>query len=260
MIGGVNGNLTLHLQRHIREVYLNDELEQTKPHPVGFPGTTTAMFEPYISGLTAVSSFRALDDSAEVAENQLRAKRSWDLVFDRILLFGKRDERLASPTTDFIPSLDFPNIASMALVASAHFVPVCLLNADIVVAPDLKVMVNKAWAKGAVAMTSQRLEFDPKTEDYFRARVVDYGCDFFCAKPDVWKQVYKAIPQQFRIGHQRWDQWMLNFLWHTYRRRFVDITTLGPIFHPKHEGRKMPHHIDVTGVNFYQQIGFPPAL
>jgi hypothetical protein len=29
---------TIHLQRHVREGYLNDELEQIKPHPVGFPG------------------------------------------------------------------------------------------------------------------------------------------------------------------------------------------------------------------------------
>lgn len=218
------------------------------------------MFEPYISGLSAVASFRALDDSPEVAANQLRAKRSWDLVFDRIILFGDYDKRLASPITEFIPCEDFPRISLMAMVASAESVPTCLLNADIVVARNLKELVNRAWAKQAVAMTSQRLEFDPKTEDYFRAVVRDLGADFFCAIPAVWKQVYKAIPTQFRIGHQRWDQWMLNFLWHTFKRRFVDITTLGPIFHPRHEGRKMPHHIDISGVSFYQQIGFPPAL
>lgn len=219
------------------------------------------MFQPTINSLVAVSSFRALDDSAEVAENQLRAKRSWDLVFDRILLFGAYDNRLTSPTTEFIPyGGDFPAISLLALVATGVPVPVCLLNADIVVAPNLKELVNKAWSKGALAMTSQRLEFDPKTEDYFRAVVRDLGADFFCAKPEVWRQVYKAIPAQFRIGHQRWDQWMLNFLWHRYRRQFVDITTLAPIFHPKHEGRKMPHKIDTTGVNFYAQIGFPPAL
>lgn len=218
------------------------------------------MFEPYISGLAAVSSFRSLDDSAEVAENQLRAKRSWDLVFDRILLFGIYDKRLASPVTQFLTYEDFPHISMMAWVASQHTYPACLLNADIVVAPNLKELVNKAWAKGALAMTSQRLEFDPKTEDYFRAVVRDLGADFFCAMPAVWKQVHKAIPSLFRIGHQRWDQWMLNFLWYKYRRQFVDITTLAPIFHPKHEGRKMPYTIDTTGVNFYQQIGFPPAL
>lgn len=218
------------------------------------------MFQSYISGLSAVASFRALDDSAEVAANQLRAKRSWDAVFDRIILFGDYDKRLASPITEFVPCEDFPRISLLAMVASCQTNPVCLLNADIVVARNLKELVNKAWAKQAVAMTSQRLEFNPKTEDYFRAVVRDLGADFFCALPQVWKQVYKAIPTQFRIGHQRWDQWMLNYFWFTFKRRFVDITTFGPIFHPKHEGRKMPHHIDISGVNFYHQIGFPPAL
>jgi hypothetical protein len=218
------------------------------------------MFEPYISGLTAISSFRALDESSEVAANQLRAKRSWDRVFDHIILFGSYDEKLASSITQFVECENFPRISLLVWTAFHQNNPVCLLNADIVVAPNLKELVNKAWAKQAVAMTSQRLEFDPKTEDYFRAVVRDFGADFFCAMPAVWKQVYKAIPEQFRIGHQRWDQWMLNFLWHSYQRRFVDITTLGPIFHPKHEGRKMPHHIDASNVNFYQQIGFPPAL
>lgn len=218
------------------------------------------MFEPYINRLVAVSSFRALDDSAEVAANQLRAKRSWNGVFDRIFLFGAYDERLASPVTEFLSADDFPHISTMVWAASQQAVPACLLNADIVVAPNLKELVNKAWSKGALAMTSQRLEFDPKTEDYFRAVVRDLGADFFCAMPVVWKQVYAAIPWQFRIGHQRWDNWMLNFLWYSHRQRFVDITTLAPIFHPKHEGRKMPHSIDASDVNFYHEIGFPPPL
>lgn len=218
------------------------------------------MFQPHINGLIAVSSFRKLDDSEEVAVNQLRAKRSWDRVFDRIILFGDYDKRLASPTTQFEPCEDFPSIASMVWAASRQTVPVCLLNADIVVAPNLKELVNKGWAKQLLAMTSQRLEFDPVTVDYFRARVVDQGADFFCAKPEVWRQAYKSIPKQFRIGHPQWDNWMLNFLWFTCRRRFCDITTLGPIFHPKHGERKMPHAIDASGVNFYSQIGFPPPL
>lgn len=218
------------------------------------------MFEPYISGLVAISSFRALDECEEVADNQLRAKKSWDMVFDRIFLFGDYDKRLATPMTEFIPCEDFPTISLMTMVASWQDCPACLINADIVVAPNLKELVNKAWSKQALALTSQRLEFDPNTEDYFLARVVDYGCDFFCAFPQVWKQAYKAIPEQFRIGHQRWDSWMLNFLWHTLNRRFVDITTLGPIFHPKHGSRKMPHHIAVPDEAFFHQIGFPPPL
>lgn len=219
------------------------------------------MFEPYISGLIAVSSFRALDDSAEVAANQLRAKRSWDLVFDRIILFGAYDKRLASPTTEFIRREDFPHISMMVWTASQQTVPTCLLNADIVVAPNLKELVNKAWAKGAMAMTSQRLEFDPKTEDYFRARVVDMGADFFCAKSEVWKQVYKAIPNAYRIGAGGWDNWMLGYLSMTFPRRFFDITTLAPIFHPKHGSRIRPPTGEAPKDRFITSgLGFPPAL
>jgi len=218
------------------------------------------VFAPYISGLVAISSFRPLADSTEVAANQLRAKRSWDGVFDRIFLFGAYDQRLATPTTSFIKCEDFPRIAPMVWVAANQTVPACILNADIVVAQNLKDLLNQAWSKNALAMTSQRLEFDPKTEDYFRARVVDMGADFFCAKPDIWKLAYKEIPTAFRIGHQRWDNWMLNFFWYHCQRRFVDITTLGPIFHPKHGDRKMPHHIVVPEGSFYHGIGFPPPL
>lgn len=219
------------------------------------------MFEPYINGLCAVSSFRALDDSAEVASNQLRAKRSWDLVFDRIILFGAYDKRLASRITDFAEGEDFPHISSMVWAAAQQTVPTCILNADIVVDPNLKSMVNRAWVKGALAMTSQRLEFDPKTEDYFRARVVDYGCDFFCAKPEVWRQVYKEIPAAYRIGHGLWDSWMLNFLQATLQRRFVDITTLGPIFHPKHGDRKRTTMGEIPKDKYIERgLGFPPRL
>ena len=217
-------------------------------------------FEPVRNGLVAVASFRALDECEEVAANQLRAKKSWDLVFDRIILFGQFDKRLNSPVTEFVTCEDFPRISSMVWAAAHQSKPACILNADIVVAPNLKDLVRQAWDKGALAMTSRRLEFDPKTEDYFRARCVDLGCDFFCATKEVWKMAYREVPKQFRIGHNRWDNWMLNFLWYHLQRRFVDISTLGPIFHPKHGSRKQPHQIDDKGVNFYHQIGFPPAL
>jgi len=219
------------------------------------------MFEPYISGLTAISSFRALDDSKEVAANQLRAKHSWNAVFDRIILFGSYDKRLASAATEFIPCENFPRISLLALTASWQDNPVCLLNADIVVAPDLKAMVNRGWAKHAMALTSQRLEFDPKTEDYFRAVVRDYGCDFFCAFPAVWRQVYKAIPDVLRIGAGSWDNWMLGFLTLTLPQRFFDITTLGPIFHPKHGDRIRPAMGAMTPDRFIGSgLGFPPAI
>jgi len=219
------------------------------------------MFTPHRSGLIAVSSYRALDDSAEVAQNQLRAKKSWDNAFDRIIYFGPPEKRLESPVTEFVPCEDFPRISVMALVASWQDHPVCLLNADIVVATDLKAIVNQGWAKHGLAMTSQRLEFDPKTEDYFRARVVDYGCDFFCALPEVWRQVYKAIPPTYRLGNGGWDNWMLGFLTLTLPRRFFDLSTQAPIFHPRHADRKRTAMEAAPPDQFITSgLGFPPHL
>lgn len=45
-IGGEGGPTSQHLQRHIREGYLDSELEQIKPHPVGFPGPPLGQHPP----------------------------------------------------------------------------------------------------------------------------------------------------------------------------------------------------------------------
>lgn len=45
------GRHTVHLQRHIREGYLNEELEQIKAHPVGFPGPPLGQHPPcFVAG------------------------------------------------------------------------------------------------------------------------------------------------------------------------------------------------------------------
>ena len=40
------GGLPSHLSGHIREGYLNDELEQVKDHPIGFPGPPLGQHPP----------------------------------------------------------------------------------------------------------------------------------------------------------------------------------------------------------------------
>src|SRR4030095_231472 len=218
------------------------------------------MFPVRYAKLTAISSFRALDASKKVAANQLRAKRSWDDVFDKIILFGAHDSRLATKETEFVDCDDWPAISLLVMAASWQDDPVCILNADIVVSAGLKDILNEGWKKGAMALTSRRYEFDPATEDYDAARVVDPGADFFAALPPAWKEVYKEIPTGFRIGHQLWDSWMLAFLYHRCFRRFFDVTAMRPIFHPKHGDRTMPHHAIDDPESFYLQMGFPPAL
>lgn len=219
------------------------------------------MFTPYQDRLVAISSFRPLDASAEVAANQIRAKQSWDQAFTRIILFGDYDERLASPTTTFIPADQFPSIALMALTASWQDEPAVILNADIVVSPGLKDLVNYGWRAQALALTSKRAEFDPAAPNYDTAKVVDMGVDFFCAFPAVWQQVYKAIPPVYRIGNGSWDNWMLGFLTIRLPRRFWDISSLRPIFHPRHGERiRIPLGPAPADQFITSGHGFPPAL
>jgi len=217
------------------------------------------MFQPHYSGLIAISSFRP-NASPDIAANQLRAKQSWDAVFDHIYLFGPPDKQLASPRTEFIPCENWPSISLLLAVASWQQDPVCILNADIVVASHLKDSLNRGWGRRAMALTSRRYEFDPAAPDYDRAQVVDMGADFFCAFPQVWKLAYSKIPKQLRIGHQRWDQWILCHLWQQYPQRFWDITYARAIFHPRHGERHMPHHISISESEFPPSYGFPPVL
>ena len=49
------GGCTTHLDRHIREGYLNDELEQIKPHPIGFPGPPLGQQPPCLSRTSVAS-------------------------------------------------------------------------------------------------------------------------------------------------------------------------------------------------------------
>jgi hypothetical protein len=218
------------------------------------------MFGPVSCDLVAVSSFRPLRDcSPEILENQLRAKRSWEKVFDRIILFGSYEPLLASPKTEFIPGEEFPHISLMALVASWQEDPVCILNADIVVSEHLKAIVQRSMSI-ASALTSRRFEFDPQAPDLSSAKVVDVGIDFFCAVPAVWRQAHAEIPAAFRIGHQQWDTWTLGFLTSFCHGKFFDITPSRAVFHPRHGDRKMPHKVSVPEEAFYFAMGFPPLL
>lgn len=188
--------------------------------------------------LVAVSSFRPLAENAEIKANQIRAIRSWEAAFDCIYLFGDPDPELASPKTHFISSEPYTPISALALLAARTLAPACIINADIVVPVHLQRIASSVWQKGVVAWTSKRWEFDPAKNDLEGAKVKDLGADIFCAMPPAWERVWKTIPAGYRIGTPTWDSWMLGFFGLTYRRRFVDITALRPIFHPKHTERR----------------------
>lgn len=207
--------------------------------------------------MVAISSFRPLAESQDIATNQIRAKRSWDRVFDDIIYFGELEPELASDRTTFISYDGFPFIALLARTASMCDELVCLINADIVVGPHLKRTVQEALNRGALAITSWRYQFEPWDEELTNVKIVDQGLDFFATYPHIWKRVSDEIPQHYRIGHSAWDSWLLAFFHANCRRSFFDITARQCIFHPRHGERHPPHHIELVHDHYTNRIGFP---
>lgn len=207
--------------------------------------------------MTVVSSFRPFKDSAEVARNQLRAKESWESVFTEIIYFGGLEPALVSPKTMFVDSKEFPTIDLLITAASFARGWVCILNADIVVSTVLGAVVAECIRKNVKAITSKRYQFEPDDPDMERAKVVDAGYDFFMADAKMWAGAAQHVPSGYRIGHNRWDNWVLGYFNTVCQKRFVDITSRRCVFHPRHGERKQPYHIDVPNDRFLQ-LGRPP--
>lgn len=188
--------------------------------------------------MIAVSSFKPLDLSAEVAINQIRAHQTWSKAFEAIIYFGKPDLRITCDKTSFIYHDDFPTISLMALTAAMTGDWACIINSDIVVSPDLFRVWDKAVRQGARAITSYRWEYEPGDMDLMNARIVDNGFDFFATSPDLWGRVSVEVPPSYRIGHNLWDSWLLGFFNTVLQRKFFDITSQRVIFHPKHGARQ----------------------
>ena len=205
--------------------------------------------------MLAISSFKPMDSSAEIARNQLRANQSWLAVFSGIVLFGDPEPRLHG---EFIPSEQFPKISLLVAAASLADEPAAILNCDIVVTSPLRWAAKKAFERGAGAITSRRYEFTG--EDVDGGRLNDHGIDFFCAWPHVWRQVLKIIPDSFRLGVAEWDQWMLGAFNHLLKKKFVDVTPARAVFHPKHGNRGPTPAIRVDRATFVGQAGMPAAF
>lgn len=207
--------------------------------------------------MTAVSSFRPLSESEEIATNQIRAKESWDDVFDDVVYFGDYEPLLDGGKTLFIASEQFPTLDRMMLAATFGNGWTCLINSDIVVSPLLGKVVRECQQKKIEAITSMRYEFEPEQKDLNKAVVKDSGYDFFMSSPEMWLGAFKQVPNGYRIGHNRWDNWVLGYFNTVCRKRFVDVTSKRLIFHPRHGERKQPYHISVPQ-DIYLELGRPP--
>lgn len=207
--------------------------------------------------MTSVSSFRPFKDSEEVARNQLRAKQSWEQVFDEIIYFGSDEPKLASVKTMFVDSKEFPTIDLLITAASFARGWVAILNADIVVSKALGAVVAECIRRNVRAITSKRYEFEPDAENMDKAKVKDAGYDFFMADAKMWAGAAQHVPSGYRIGHNRWDNWVLGYFNVICGRQFVDVTSRKVVFHPRHGERKQPYHIEVPNDRFLQ-LGRPP--
>lgn len=207
--------------------------------------------------MMCISSFRPLKDDREFFSNQVIAKESWDKIFDCILLLGEPEPMLDSPQTLFLPWEQFPRIKDMVRMCVASEEDWCVMvNADIYLDPRLRSILlevdSSCWC-----LSSWRYTYNPKQLDFWRAVITDNGIDFFAARPEVWRAAYERVPETLRIGHPFWDTWMLSFF-SEYPRAFFNLTDQKIVFHPKHEGRKHVHFVDIAPIQRTIRYGRMP--
>lgn len=202
-----------------------------------FASASTRMLQ-----MIALSSFRPLDENPEYRTNQIAAFESWQHAFDHVVYFNKHDDRMRSEATTFLPREEWPTIKEMAeFAASIEGYWCAIVNADIVVSPDIDFVEQKLKAINAQCAVSSRYEFIPGNPVKAPA-VIDNGLDFFAATPDVWRQFAKDVPAHFRIGHNTWDTFAIGWM-NTHCDGFYDITPAKVIFHPRHSGRRQKYEM-----------------
>jgi len=199
--------------------------------------------------MNIVTSQRPMADDVEIGRNQSLAKRSWEMCARRIVYFGPNEFELRSPKTVFVDCEPFPRIKTLIGAAASMVGYTAILNADIVVKPDILRLERMMGLRGKLCASSRRYHFDPATCNWDAAELGDdRGRDLFMARHDVWKRAVKEVPEMFRIGHQGWDGWLTDFLRRNYNDSFMDFTAKRIVFHPIHGSRRMPHAAEVATI------------
>lgn len=212
--------------------------------------------------MIAISSFRPHADSEEYRRNQIRAKESWDKVFERIILFGNEEKELASSKTTFMPHDGWPLIRDVAGIAARQNDFVVILNADIVTTYSLAALPGRMWEYGCMAATSRRYTFDPAlpiNPMQCFIEQADKGLDIFVAMPPIWAKIAVEVPACLRMGHQQWDTWVSGWCtWHL-GRSYRNFNEMRAVFHPRHDGRKMPFADTIKPTDRYISMAEWPA-
>lgn len=185
--------------------------------------------------MVAISSPAPHSRSSQVAENQLKAKETWEHAFDKIVYFSPQPEpALSSEKTEWIVSDDYPQIRLMLLACANQHDWTCLINADIRVHFRLRLVERELKRRNAQAAISQRFQLPEN-------KIVDMGLDWFAGTPWLWRQIAPKTPPYFRIGHILYDTWLYSSMLIAVPKDIYDCTGSAFIYHPKHEDRVQPH-------------------
>lgn len=209
--------------------------------------------------MIALSSYAPMSRAPEIARNQLVAKSTWDKTFSAIVYFNPVEERFVNANTGFTGQTERPSIRQMAEYAAEQNGWVAIINADVVVAMKMVGIDSVLNSQKVWCGMSRRLEFDP-TGPPRKGRLVDLGLDFFFARPSVWALVASEIPDDFTIGRQQWDTWVLSFFIIHGGEYCVDLTPSNLIWHPKHDNRLDFHLKRPPGDTYLDRVSWPKRM
>lgn len=199
--------------------------------------------------MVAISSHRPHSQSDEYAQNQIRARKSWNGIFTDVHYFGPAEPELALSGTHFVECEPWPRIKDMAAHAARQKTYyVTIINADIVLTPEFTEVLDIMQKSKIAGATTRRRDLDT------RELGEDRGRDVWVLQPAWWRRVAEKISPTCRIGHNQWDAWMFGFMRYEAKYNFGEFSNVPCVFHPRHEGRHQPFVSEVDIKDKYENF------